>query len=111
MGSKLYAVIAGAGPGTGAAVARKFAAAYSVVVLARRAESYVSLVSEINASGGFAIGIPTDVSNADSIANAFQVAEKELGKDASCAVSIVLSFYICVYITGFIIAQLCTLCD
>lgn len=85
-------MIAGAGPGTGAAVARKFAEAYPVVVLARRAESYASLVSEINASGGFAMGIPTDVSSAESIKEAFQFVEKEFGEDTSCAVRIDFSF-------------------
>lgn len=88
MASKLYAVIVGAGPGTGAAVARKFAEAYPVVVLARTAETYSSLVSEINENGGSAFGIPTDVSNADSVKNAFQTIDEKFGKDSSIAVSI-----------------------
>jgi len=33
MASKLIAIIAGVGPGTGAAVAKKFAASYPVVLL------------------------------------------------------------------------------
>ncbi|RDW79473.1 7-alpha-hydroxysteroid dehydrogenase [Coleophoma cylindrospora] len=85
MASRIYAVIAGAGPGTGAAVARKFAEAYPVVLLARRAESYDKLVKEINESGGSAVGIATDVANADSVKAAFQTIDEKFGKDASCA--------------------------
>ncbi|CAG8959841.1 hypothetical protein HYFRA_00001750 [Hymenoscyphus fraxineus] len=88
MTSKIYAVIAGVGPGTGAAVARKFAEAYSVVLLARSAENYESLVGEINGKGGSAIGISTDVSSVESVKNAFRVIDEKFGKDASCAAAI-----------------------
>jgi NAD(P)-dependent dehydrogenase (short-subunit alcohol dehydrogenase family) len=84
--SKIYAVIAGAGPGTGAAVAHRFAKAYPVVVLARKPESYANLVSEIKEQGGYALGISTDVSSEDSVKQAFQTIDKEFGDDASCAV-------------------------
>lgn len=90
MASKIYAVVVGAGPGTGAAVARKFAEAYPVVVLARSAETYSALVSEINEKGGLSFGVPTDVSNADSVKNAFQTIDERFGKDSSIAVSILV---------------------
>lgn len=86
MTSKLYAIVAGVGPGTGAAVAHKFAKAYPVVLLARKPESYNSLVDEIKAQGGFALGVSTDVSSEDSIKNAFKVIDQEFGQDSSCAV-------------------------
>lgn len=87
MASKIYAVVAGVGPGTGASVARKFSEAYPVVVLARTPESYNSLVTEINNKGGSAFGVPTDLSNADSVKNAFQTIDEKFGKDSSIAVS------------------------
>ncbi|KAJ5963088.1 hypothetical protein N7481_013393 [Penicillium waksmanii] len=71
MVSKFIAIIAGVGPGTGASIARKFAKAYSVVVLARNPESFEVLVQGINASGGQAFGISTDVSDLESMNAAF----------------------------------------
>lgn len=63
--------------GTGAAVARRFAASYPVVLLARNPANYESLAEEINKSGGRAIGISTDVSSPDSMKNAFGKIEQE----------------------------------
>ncbi|KAK5686834.1 hypothetical protein LTR17_026798 [Elasticomyces elasticus] len=77
MASGAIAVVAGVGPGTGASVARKFAAAYPVVLLARNPHNYESLVDEINKSGGKAIGISTDVSNPESLKAAFDKVEQE----------------------------------
>ncbi|KAK5683896.1 hypothetical protein LTS10_003759 [Elasticomyces elasticus] len=77
MASKAIAVVAGVGPGTGASVARKFAAAYPVVLLARNPDNYESLVEEINKSGGKAIGISTDVSSPESLKAAFEKVEQE----------------------------------
>lgn len=59
-------------------VAKRFAKAYPVVLLARSEESYKDLVAEINSSGGHAIGVPTDVTSAPSLQNAFQTIAKEL---------------------------------
>ena len=70
--SKPIAIIQGVGPGTGAAVARKFAAKYPVVLLSRTEKSYKDVVDEINSSGGTAIGIPTDVGDKESVAKAFE---------------------------------------
>lgn len=73
-----FAVVAGVGPNTGGAVAKRFAQAYPVVVLARREESFKDLVAEINGKGGKAIGIPADTSDAASVKAAFEVVKKEL---------------------------------
>lgn len=83
---KLFAVIAGVGEGTGAALARRFAKAYPVVLLARKESSFKSLVDEIQASGQTALGISTDVSQGDSVKSAFEQVKKTFGSDVSCAV-------------------------
>ena len=87
MASKLIAIIAGVGPGTGAAVARKFAATYPVVLLSRSPENYNDLVKEINSKGGKAIGISTDVADAKSVQNAADAIKKEFGSEVGAAVS------------------------
>jgi NAD(P)-dependent dehydrogenase (short-subunit alcohol dehydrogenase family) len=87
MASKLIAIIAGVGPGTGAAVARKFAEKYPVVLLSRSAESYNDLVKDINSKGGKAIGISTDVADAKSVQNAADAIKKEFGSEVGAAVS------------------------
>lgn len=89
MASKLIAIVAGVGAGTGASVARKFAQTYPVVLLARTPESYKSLAEEINSSGGKAIGISTDVSDSKSVQNAVETIKKEFGSDVGAAVRII----------------------
>lgn len=69
--SKFYAVIAGVGSGTGRSVALRFAKTYPVALLARSPENYDPIVSEINSSGGRAIGISTDVGDPSSVSSAF----------------------------------------
>lgn len=64
-------VVAGVGPGTGASVARHFATAYPVVLLARNPDHYQSLAQDINSSGAKAIGISTDLTSSESIKQAF----------------------------------------
>jgi len=88
MASKLIAIIAGVGPGTGAAVARKFAASYPVVVLARKPDSYNDIVKEINGNGGKAIGISTDISDENSVKDAIVQVEKEFGSGVGAAVGL-----------------------
>lgn len=70
--SQPIAIIQGVGPGTGASVARKFAAKYPVVLLSRTEKSYKDIVDEINAAGGTAIGIPTDVADQESVQKTFE---------------------------------------
>lgn len=88
MTSKLIAVVAGVGAGTGASVARKFAKAYPVVLLARKPENFEPLADEINKSGGKAIGISTDVSSKDSLKNAIDKIKQEFGNDIGAAAAI-----------------------
>jgi NAD(P)-dependent dehydrogenase (short-subunit alcohol dehydrogenase family) len=62
------ALVAGASRGIGAATAEAFAAAgASVVLAARDADALRSVVSRIEAKGGRAIGVRTDVSDVDSM--------------------------------------------
>ncbi|KAH8160090.1 hypothetical protein CIB48_g8156 [Xylaria polymorpha] len=94
MSSKLFAVVAGAGTGTGRAVALRFAKAYPVVLMARRPESYQDTVSEINKAGGRAVGVTVDVTDSRSIGSAFDTIEKELpGLKLAAAVYNVSSGY------------------
>lgn len=87
MASQLIAIVAGVGAGTGASVARKFAAAYPVVLLARNPENYESLAKEINDNGGKAIGISTDVSDSKSVNAAVSKIKSEFGDNVAAAVS------------------------
>lgn len=89
--SKVFAVIAGVGPGTGAAIARRFAKAYPVVLLARKEDSFRALIQEIQESGQTAVGIATDVGKESSVKDAFAQIHKTFGDDASCAVRITLA--------------------
>lgn len=87
MAAKAFAVIAGVGSGTGSSIARHFAKAYPVALLARNQASYEGLVQEINNSGGKATGISTDLSNEGSVKSAFETIAKTF-KDAPCAAAI-----------------------
>jgi len=71
MSTKPLAIIAGAGTGTGLSIARRFARAYNVIILSRSPASIDPVVSAVEASGGTAFGIPTDVSSEASITTAF----------------------------------------
>jgi NAD(P)-dependent dehydrogenase (short-subunit alcohol dehydrogenase family) len=74
---KKVAVVAGAGPGNGAALARRFAATgYAVALLARRREALDRLESEIEGARGYAC----DVGAADQVAQAFASIRAELGQ-------------------------------
>lgn len=117
MATKPFAVIAGVGPGTvspylppaeltlqahsipfhkslpnltasqGASIARKFAQAYSVVVLARNPSNYNGVVDEINSSGGQALGISADVSDSASVQSAFEKISQQY-KDTPLAAAV-----------------------
>ncbi|KAL8980218.1 MAG: hypothetical protein Q9205_004638 [Flavoplaca limonia] len=81
-----FAIIAGVGPGTGAAVARKFSAAYPVALLARNPANYEDTVRDIQASGGKAIGISTDVSDSRSVSDAVTQTQQAFGSTCAAAV-------------------------
>ena len=62
------AIVTGASRGIGAASARAFAAAGATVVLAARtAEAIAAIADEINASGGTALAVATDVVDRGSV--------------------------------------------
>ena len=70
------AVVAGAGQGNGAALARRFAdAGYAIALLARSRDSLDPIVAEI----GGARGYPCDVGDASAVATAFARIRAELG--------------------------------
>lgn len=74
------AVVVGVGAGLGAALARRFAAAYTVALVARGREKLEEFAGEIKAAGGRAIAIPADVSKAGEIEAAFARIRKDVGQ-------------------------------
>ena len=78
--SNPVALIVGAGEGTGAALARRFAGEDMTVALVRRnADALNKLVGEINAEGGRAIGFPADATKEQSVTKLVTDIEKDLG--------------------------------
>lgn len=74
---KPVAVVAGAGPGNGAALARRFAeAGYAVALLARGRDALAAFESEIASTRGY----PCDVGDAASVERAFTAIRSELGE-------------------------------
>jgi NADP-dependent 3-hydroxy acid dehydrogenase YdfG len=74
------AVIAGVGPGLGAALARKFARqGCAVALLARSADSLGALAGELRGTRARALPVPTDLTNAEAVAKAFARVRGELG--------------------------------
>ena len=84
--SRAYPVIAGVGPGTGAAIARKLALTYPVVLLARSADTLSSVSKQITDAGGQAVALEADLTNGESGQKAFQTVDEKFGQEASCAV-------------------------
>ena len=73
-------VVVGAGNGTGAEVAKRFARdGYSVAVARRNAEALGPLVAEIEAAGGTARAFAADASDESAVAALFENAEAALG--------------------------------
>lgn len=69
-------VVTGAGPGTGAAVSRRFArGGYRVAMLARSAAAVAVLASEIDG----AVAMPTDVADPASVDETFARVTRDLG--------------------------------
>ena len=74
------AVVTGASSGIGQATAKRLAASGAkVAVLARRAERLEKLVDEIEQSGGTALAVAIDVSDADAVRAAADRVARELG--------------------------------
>ena len=74
------AIVAGVGPGTGAALGRAFAVqGYAVGLLSRRAESSNPVAEEILSSGGKALAVQTDVTNRQSVLSAVAQIRKSFG--------------------------------
>jgi NAD(P)-dependent dehydrogenase (short-subunit alcohol dehydrogenase family) len=84
-GKSGVALLVGAGDAIGAAVARRFAAGgYSVCVARRDAEKSRNLVEGINASGGIARAVGTDVRSEEAVQALFAEVEEELGPVEVC---------------------------
>ena len=80
------AIIAGVGPGTGAALARALAKeGYAVGLLSRHAESSEPVAKEIIDSGGKALAVPTDVTSRQSVISAVGQIRKTLGSITALA--------------------------
>lgn len=74
------ALVTGASSGIGRVLAQGLAAAGAcVVAVARRTERLNDLVAEIERSGGRAIAVQGDVTDPESVANAFDAAENAFG--------------------------------
>lgn len=86
--SRPIAIIAGAGPGTGAAIARRFAQAYPVVLLARSQATLDPVVQGINHNGGSALGLPTDVGSPDNMSSTMAKIQRHFGADMTVAAAI-----------------------
>lgn len=74
------AVVVGAGTGTGAEVAKRFAAGGYAVALARRSvDALKPLVDEIEAAGGKASAYAVDAGNEQAVVELFEAADGDLG--------------------------------
>ena len=73
-------VITGPGAGIGRAIARRFAAEdVKVGLLGRNEDSLAGAQREIEAAGGQALAVPTDVSDSDAVEAAAEAVEQALG--------------------------------
>ena len=80
MNGKVAAVL-GIGPGLGAAVARRFSREGFVVgLMARGEESLTAAQEEVEGSGGTALAVAADATDAASVASAFDQVREELGE-------------------------------
>lgn len=74
------AVIAGVGPGLGAAIARKFADEGCNLALLSRSSAYsINLSKRLEGTGISAIPIPTDITDAGQVTDSFAKIREELG--------------------------------
>jgi len=77
--NKPVAVVTGVGPGLGAALVRRFAPAYAVAMLARKAEYLQALAGEMRHSGATVLALRCDVSDRAQITEAFRTIRRDLG--------------------------------
>jgi NAD(P)-dependent dehydrogenase (short-subunit alcohol dehydrogenase family) len=79
-------LVTGASRGIGAAVARAYSDAGAAVALAARdANALEELARELNEAGGNALVVPTDVTDADAVANLVEQAVSTFGRlDVAC---------------------------
>jgi len=74
------AVVAGVGPGLGESLARKFASeGCAVGLLARSADYITGLETDLRDAGHDALAVPTDVTDPDAVAAAFDQVRDALG--------------------------------
>jgi NAD(P)-dependent dehydrogenase (short-subunit alcohol dehydrogenase family) len=74
------AVVVGAGPGLGAAVAERFArAGFAFALVARKVETLAPVETRVTGDGGRAISVPADATSAASMAGAFAEVRRQLG--------------------------------
>ncbi len=76
---KSVAVVIGVGPGLGAAIARRFAADYTVAIVARNADYLAKVAGEIAAGGGRAHPVAANTADQSGIAAAFETIRRDLG--------------------------------
>ena len=72
LSNKAVAVVIGVGPGLGAALVRRFAAAYPVAMLARNADYLKAFAGEVRQSGATVLDVTCDVSDPAQITEAFR---------------------------------------
>ena len=78
--SERIAAVLGVGPGLGAAISRRFAReGFAVALLARSEESTAPVREEIEGSGGEALDVEADATDAASVARAFERVRNSLG--------------------------------
>ncbi len=76
---KPVAVVVGVGPGLGSAIARRFAAGYTVALVARNADYLAKVAAEIAAAGGVAHPVAANTADESAIASAFDTIRRQLG--------------------------------
>jgi NAD(P)-dependent dehydrogenase (short-subunit alcohol dehydrogenase family) len=77
---KPVAVVIGVGPGLGAALARRFAPAYSLAIVARRGDYLKELAAELGNGGGSVLDLTCDVGSPAQIAETFRAIRAKLGE-------------------------------
>src|SRR5260370_13033209 len=77
---KPVAVVVGVGPGTGAALARRFAKGYRIALVARSADYLKTLAAEIRADDAEVLEAPADVGNFSEVAGAFAAIRAKLAQ-------------------------------